>query len=246
MAAPGLAQRAGLVIALPEDDRAYIAQYLGEGVVGEAVPAQPVDNVAALLDLESKKGLVAEFVHGKQKGETRQIEFRQLDRRDGTVAFRLGVGPLQVMYGEISPGGSLHVHSIEDKDQGVVSRYSPPEPVLIRGMKPGDRKEERIKVSVFDLSRPERRTHKGQIDLVYQYMGAYRVTVPHGTHDALLFKWTYSGKVGPARIEDRQYFFFAPGVGPVAMIEQTDVSAMLVYQEHDKVAMVLTEIRDEE
>ncbi len=53
----------------------------------------------------------------------------------------------------------------------------------------------------------------------------------------------YDGKVGPARVKDDQYWFFADGVGPVARIDKKDISAMLVYRDKSKVAGVLVERR---
>ena len=67
------------------------------------------------------------------------------------------------------------------------------------------------------------------------------VTVPAGTFQAALFKWDYKGKVGPARVEDVQYRFFTEDVGTLAMIEKTDVTALLVYREHTKIGKVLIE-----
>ena len=63
--------------------------------------------------------------------------------------------------------------------------------------------------------------------------------VPAGTFKASLFKWHYKGKVGPAKVQDLQYRFFAKDVGTVAMIEKTDVTALLVYQQHTKIGKVL-------
>ncbi len=43
----------------------------------------------------------------------------------------------------------------------------------------------------------------------------------------------------PASVDDTQYCFFAPDVGIVAGIEQLDVSALLIYNRHTKIARVL-------
>ena len=60
------------------------------------------------------------------------------------------------------------------------------------------------------------------------------MTVPAGTYDAALVKWSYSGKIGPANIKDSQYRFLAPNVGMVAMIQIRSISALLVYNDHSK------------
>lgn len=229
------------IIPLGSDDRAYVDRYLGADVVGKAVEARPIGEVRELLALEQKAVLRAKIVHGEDRGETRRVGIERLRRGGGTPAWRISVGSEQVMYGQLSPGGDFEIHSVEKREQGVVTRYSPPEPVVVHGIEPGETRRLRIDVKVYDLARPDELTHSGHLDLTYEYVGAYEVTVPLGTFETVLFRWHYRGTVGPADIEDRQYYFIAPGVGVVAMVEQRDVSALFVYSEHSKVAAVLTE-----
>ena len=82
-------------------------------------------------------------------------------------------------------------------------------------------------------------THQGELQVTYEYLGAYRLTVPAGSFDTVVTKSTFSGKVGPAKIEDIQYRFFAEKVGLVATIENRQVSALLVYQSNKSIAKVL-------
>jgi hypothetical protein len=135
--------------------------------------------------------------------------------------------------------GDVEIVSTQDLQQGVISRYSPREPILLSNMNPGDTKHMRTAVKVYDLSHPDYLTHKGFMDITYSYVGAYEVKVPAGTFKASLFKWQYEGKVGPAKVQDIQYRFFAEDVGTVAMIERTDVTAFLFYQKHTKIGKVL-------
>jgi hypothetical protein len=137
------------------------------------------------------------------------------------------------------PGESLSIASDQDSEQGVLTRYSPPEPLLIAGMNAGDTREMKIDVKVYDLDDPADVEHKGTLDLTLTYVGAYKVTVPAGTFDAALLRWEYKGKVGPATIEDIQARFVAPNVGVVAMANKRDIAAMLVYNDHSKIGKVL-------
>ena len=121
----------------------------------------------------------------------------------------------------------------------MLTRYNPPEPLLIAGMNAGDTRTITINVKVDDLNDPEDLEHKGTINLTFTYVGAYKVTVPAGTLDAALLRWDYKGKVGPASIEDIQVRFVAPDVGMVAMADKRDIAAMLVYNDHSKVGKVL-------
>jgi hypothetical protein len=110
---------------------------------------------------------------------------------------------------------------------------------MLQGMAPGQERKEKLGVKVSDLSSPDDVNHEGSLDVNCRYIGAYKVNVPAGSFDAVLMKWTFKGKVGPASVDDTQYRFFAPDVGVVAAVEQLDVSAVLVYNRHKKVARVL-------
>lgn len=128
---------------------------------------------------------------------------------------------------------------VQDTEAGAITKYSPSEPFMLKGLAPGDERNMNLGLKVFALSDPDDLTHEGALDVNYRYIGAYKVNVPVGSFDAVLIKWTFKGNVGPATVDDTQYRFFAPGVGIVAGIEQLDVSALLVYNRHKKVARVL-------
>ena len=123
----------------------------------------------------------------------------------------------------------------------MLTRYNPPEPLLIAGMNAGDSKALTMKVNVYDLSDPKDVEHKGSLDVTLTYVGAYRVTVPAGTFDAALLKWDFKGKIGPASVEDIQARFVAPGIGMVAAAEKRDVAAFLIYNDNTKVGKVLVQ-----
>ena len=59
------------------------------------------------------------------------------------------------------------------------------------------------------------------------------------SYEAVLLKWQYNGKIGPAKVDDVQYRLLAEDVGTVAMVEKKNVSAMLVYNEHVNIGSVL-------
>ena len=59
-------------------------------------------------------------------------------------------------------------------------------------------------MKAFDLAQPDHLEHKGHLDLTYTHLGVYRVTVPAGSYEAAIFKWSYQGKIGPAKVDDVQ------------------------------------------
>ena len=86
--------------------------------------------------------------------------------------------------------------------------------------------------------------HSGLFSVSYTYLGRYRITVPAGTYPAALIKWQYHGDVGPAGFKGSQYWFFADGLGPIAVIDQQHISALLLYKKDTKYGKVFQEKLD--
>ncbi len=233
-----LAQSGGKVIPLRGADRENLEKHLGRGVVGKAVTAGAIEDVAKLLGLDKNEEVTGRVVSGDDKGKAVRVDLHSIARNEGRPAWKRTVGSKTVQYGELMEDGSVVTYAIVDNDEGVVTRYSPHEPAVMKGMEPGATRKMRINVEVSNLTSPEKVSHSGYLDLVYEYVGAYEVTVPLGKFDAVLFKWDYKGKIGPASVEDHEYIFVAPGIGEVASVYRTDVSAFLVYQSHEKAATV--------
>lgn len=226
-----LAQGAGAVVPLPAEMQAAAEKYL-PGVVGAAVPAFTIDPALASLHAGTRSYAI---VSGDDKGETEQ---HVVVAAKEPGQWRYTVGARTVFLREVK-GESLAIVTEEDTDQGVMTRFSPGEPLLIAGMNAGDEKKMSLKVNVFDLDDPDDLEHKGFLDVTLSYVGAYKVTVPAGTFDAALLRWDFHGKIGPAKIDDIQARFVAKDVGMVAAAEKRDIAAMLIYNDQTKVGKVL-------
>lgn len=229
--APAFAQGAGAVVPLPADMRAAAEKYL-PGVVGEAVPAFTIDPALASLAPGTRTYAV---VSGTTKAKTEQHVITALEKPG---QWRYTVGERTIFLREVK-GESLSIVSEEDNDKGVLTRYSPAQPLLLAGMNAGDEKTMTLKVNVYDLDDPDDLEYKGTLDLTLSYVGAYKVTVPAGTFDAALLRWHYKGKIGPASVDDIQARFVARDVGMVAAAEKLDVAALLIYNDNTKVGKVL-------
>ncbi|MCG6981793.1 MAG: hypothetical protein LJE88_10310 [Deltaproteobacteria bacterium] len=231
-------QFVGAEIQLPAVDRTFLEQILGKNVVGNPVVGAPISDPLDYFPLEEGTW-VYRVTNGKNKGKSVQQVLTRLIRDKPGTSWREAAGKNSLLYLLKTASGGVEIVSTEDQAQGVISRYLPREPITLPGMNPGDTKLMKTDVKVYDLSHPDHLAHKGFMNITYSYVGAYEVKVPAGTFKASLFKWQYNGKVGPATVEDIQYRFFAKGVGTVAMVEKTDVTALLVYREHTKIGKVL-------
>ena len=232
----GVAPAAADVIALPEADRKALEQLLGTSVIGDPIDAVPL--VAA--DMPLREGTwVYQIVAGGNEGQTQNNVVTHLQRDESGASWKVSAGSNEVVFVQVGDDESLSVVSEQDTDQGVITRFSPAEPILIPGMRPGDSRKVSIAVKVYDLSSPDEVSHSGSLNLEYGYVGAYKVTVPAGSYDAALLRWVYDGSVGPASVNDTQYRFVAKDVGIVASVEKKKISALLFYHDDSNIGRVL-------
>jgi len=227
----------GKIIELQAEDKAALA-ILGKGVVGKALPAKPIADTARLMPLNAGKWTYR-VLAGDHKG-TRQEDIiaRPKHEKSGN-SWRRVVGKKYIEYYRVRNGGKIEIASEVDLVEDVITRYAPIFPVLFNGMRPGDKNEVGTDIKVYDLHDPTDEKYKGRLKVTHTYVGAYEVTAPAGNYQTVLIKSSYKGKVGPASVNDVGYMFYAEGVGIVAAVERSHVSAFLFYDKKTKTPKVL-------
>ncbi len=216
-----------VVIQLPAADQQKIAAQLGAGVVGEPAPSKPIEDASVYFPLQEKE-LTYQVTSGPNAGKTQTLHVARSTRPNGRPAWRFQLSPTLTAFIRQTPDGDLTIPAVTDSDHGVVVVTTPPNPFVLKGMKPGDVRSFSQKVSVNYLDDPTRQDYAGSLDGTYTYVGTYQTTVPAGTFNAVLVRVRCEGKVGPAHTEDTAYYFFAPGTGLVAMIMQEDAEAFWI------------------
>ena len=227
------AQSSGPVIPLSDADRAQLDALLGKGVVGEALPSAPLKDAESYLP-RAGRTLTYQVVTPGQKPAIETHEIKDTTDAAFKPRWHYSVGEVSELYIQKDPAGKAVTSAEKDLDKKVLSRFIPGDPLVLTGLQPGQSAASSHKVEVSDLSNLNVISHSGSLDVTYSYLGTFRVTVPAGSYDAALVKWSYSGKIGPATIKDSQYRFLAPNVGMVAMIQIRSISALLVYNDHSK------------
>jgi hypothetical protein len=237
IAGGGVAQ-ADAAVPLPSADRAQLDKYLGAGVVGEPVAA------GALLPADQYMPTTGAVMTYRvlEQGEKPRTETHEVEQTTDPMfapGWRYARDPIGAIFMQPTKGGGIVIRGEQDLEEKVLSRFTPGQPLIIAGLKPGESRRVTAKVEVSDLSDPTQIDHKGSLDITYTYIGAYKVTVPAGSYDAALIRWDYEGSVGPADIKETLYRFIAPGAGLVAMIENRHISAMLIYNDKTKLGKLL-------
>jgi hypothetical protein len=228
----------GSVVPLPAAVKAQLDKYLGAGVVGDPVPSSPLLAADAYLP---PKGTVMTY-RVLEEGEKARTETHKVEETTDPKfkpGWRYVADPLGAMYFQPSSDGGVTIVGEEDRDNEVLSRFTPGEPLMIVGLKPGESRQVAVNVQVADLAKPDKITHKGSLTITYTHVGAYKVKVPAGSFDAELIRWDYKGEVGPADIKQTDFRFIAPHAGMVAMIQSKHISAMLIYNDKTKLGKLL-------
>lgn len=227
LAAAGSARADGVVLPLPAEDQKEIDAQLGAGVVGKALPSQPLGDLSSYFALE-ERALIFQVTAGKNAGTKQTLKVMKGQRPGGNAAWRFELSPTLAGYLNQTTEGDLMMPAVADSGEGVIVITTPANPFLIKGMNPGESKSFTQTVAVNYLDDPAKQDYSGSLTGTYTYVGTYQVTIPAGSYEAVLVKLHFKGKVGPAHTEDTAYYFFAPGTGVVAMISQEDVEAFYV------------------
>jgi hypothetical protein len=223
----GSAYADGVVLPLPPEDQQKITTQLGPGVVGNALPSKPIQDVSVYFPLQDK-ALIYRVTAGPHAGNTQTLGLAKVRRPGGKLAWRFQLSPSLAGFIHQTPEGDLMMPSVADAGEGVVVITTPANPFVLTGMKPGETRSYSQQVSVIELSDPADQEYSGSLTGTYTYVGTYQVKVPAGTYEAILLRLKCVGKVGPAQTKDAAYYFFAPGAGVVAMISQEDATAFWI------------------
>lgn len=214
----------GAVLPLPAKDQQEITRILGPNVVGQALPSKTLTDASVYFPLRERAS-VFQLTSGSNAGTKQTLRVMKGKRPNGNTAWRFELSPSLAGFINEGASGDLLMPAVSDTDEGVIVVTTPANPFVLEGMAPGESRNLSQKVSVNYLDDPSDQRYSGSLTGTYTYLGNYQLTVPAGSFPALLIRLEYSGKVGPAHTEDTAYYFFAPGVGVVAMISQEDVEA---------------------
>jgi len=230
-----LAADEGKVVPLSAEDQKALA-LLGEGVVGKALPAHPIEDAGKFLDLQAGPHTF-KIVSGKDQGKTQVETYTSLGAKDGSQHWKRTIGDQFDEFLALK-AGALGKTAETEKQHGYRAAFDPPMHEHV-GIAPGESVDLESKLRVSTEKDPSKIKYTGKMNSKLTYLGAYEVKVPAGTFEAILMKFDVTIHVGPADVEDVQYTFLAKGVGKVAELEALRVSAALIYHSHDKTAKVL-------
>jgi hypothetical protein len=228
----------GQVLALAPADQKQIEALLGSKVILSALPAQPLLPAAGYLPKNAHQMTFVVQEKGKKaRTETHVVATADRQKDGGDLQYEIKSVAREVFD---DMGQDKVVTREYDFDKDVVSTFTPGEPLILTGLRPGESRSSQIDVTVADIDKPTSIEFRGKLDVTYTHLGRFRVHVPAGDYDADLIRWTYTGDIGPASVETSQYRFLAENAGMVAMVQWRSISAMLIYHERSRVGKLLS------
>ena len=225
-------------VELPEDVRLALSP-LGEGTVGPALPARPIDDPAALRHL-APGTWTYEILDGANAGQIQRVTVARVDADDPGAGFRVETGDEDIQTLVVTADHEVLKTSQTDLRSDRIVTYRPGL-VLEQGMKAGEEKTVERQISTYKTKRPEEIEYNGELRYTTRYIGMYRVHTPAGSFDARLLEHAYEMKIGPATAKNQSYDFYADGIGNVAAVSRESVSAVLIYRRSSTSARVLVE-----
>jgi hypothetical protein len=225
--------------ALAESDRKLLESLLGKDVLGPPVSLPELGQPVTYLAPEHATRSYLRLASG-QPGPKEAHRVEPFPEQS-PPAWTYRIVGLESEALRQEPNGDLVVLGVNDFKEAVKTRYTPPKPLLPAGLAPGQERRAALQVQVFDTGQPEQLLHSGALDVVVDCLGAFRVKVPAGEFDAILIRSSAHGRIGPAKLDDVQYYFFTAAVGNVAFAQQREVKAFGVYRSTVREARVLAD-----
>jgi len=233
---PSAAAAQAPVIPLSDAVRSELAA-LGDGVVGEPLPAAPIEDPARLRHLADGTWLYR-IVAGANRGQQQTVRVERVAPGDGGATWRVVTGGDEVQQLKVTSEHEVLKLSQTDLQSDRIVVYRPGL-VLDPGMRPGQSKAVESRIATSKTGHPDRVEFEGELQYTTRYLGAYRVHTPAGSFDARLLEHHYTMKIGPAKAKYRSYGFYAEDVGNVAEVSDETVSALLLYRRSNRGARVL-------
>jgi hypothetical protein len=224
------------VVALPAQARAALAP-LGEGVVGAALPAPPIEDPARLRHLEPGTWTYR-ILAGANRGQLQSVRVERVPPDEEGASWRVVDDTGEIQRLKVTREHEVVKLSQRDaqSDRLVVYR---PGLVLESGMRVGESKAVSTGLATYKDDPPAKIEYEGQLDYTIRYLGVYQVTTPAGSYVARLLEHEYTMKIGPAKAQHRSYGFYADDVGNIAEVSSESVNALLVYRRSSESARVL-------
>ena len=134
--ASGSARAQGVVLPLPPQDLQKITAQLGPGVVGIALPSNPINDPAAFFPLQPK-AMTYKVMAGPNAGNVQSLGLVKTRRPSGRLAWRFQLSRSLAGFLRQTAEGDIIMPAVSDSGEGVVVVTTPANPFVPKGMRTG-------------------------------------------------------------------------------------------------------------
>src|SRR5258708_39840308 len=171
------ARAQGVVLPLPAQDQQNITAQLGPGVVGAALPSNPINDPSIYFPLQQKSQQF-QVVAGPHAGTVQTLGLWQARRPGGRKAWRFQMTPSLAGVMRETDQGDIIMAALTDSGEGVVVVTTPANPFLPKGMQPGETRNYVQQVSVNYLDDPTDHKYSASINPPSPYHLTFQLPVP--------------------------------------------------------------------
>lgn len=218
-----------------DEDLADVLKTFGPGVITHKSDSADVSAVEQFVSAELDERVFL-IVAGDDRGK--EMKFKVETQAGDQSIHLVHMGQDQVST-ILFTSSSLYRSQEIDDDTSSIARFSPAEPVLLSKHSSGTPVQSEIEVVVTSISKPSEITHRGTLNCTYEVLGTYEVNSPVGVFETICIRTRYKGSVGPAKINDSRYVFYAKGSGPIALRTASHIQAMIFYNKTKKQSLLL-------
>jgi hypothetical protein len=220
------------------EDRRQIEQAFKGALRYHPIHPETIEEPEALLGLDEPAFVYRVIVEsGPDRLETHRYIRKRETPDSERIEYRLNDEESQ--WFAASEGNDVVITGATDRKEGVRTEFNPAKPLIPRGLEPGGQRRTSSRVRIMGFDKPGRLRHEGEVDITLTHLGNFHVQIGFGEFDAYLLKLEAQGKIGPAKIMHRQYYFYAEDTGLVAFVETRKISAFAIYEKNERQAMVL-------
>ncbi|MEY2696914.1 MAG: hypothetical protein RL333_1052 [Pseudomonadota bacterium] len=225
--------------AFTAEDRRILEQGFQGMLRYHPIASEALDEPRALLAPEDSSHLYRVLPEGGAASEELHRYSGGGAEAEGVSRFEYQLNADESQFLELSEGQGVRIVGALDRKEGVRTEFQPPKPLLPKGLMPGQSVTATCKVRVLDLAHPDKVRHSGELSVTLTHLGNFHARVPAGEYDTTLVRLDSRGKVGPAEIMHRQYYFYAEDTGLVGFLESRRISAFAIYEKKQQQALVL-------
>lgn len=189
---------------------------------------EPIADAAALWPLADTdhKYLVIASNDAQELGDTLELDLERVDAEQGL--WELERPDRRIEYLRVDEAGNVVITAVDDLNHQVTTLYDPPMVLVPTALAPGEAKQFTSRVTIVRRDNRAIVRDQGEATKTITHQADQRVTTPTGEYTAHQLKVVMDTTLRLAKVHHDNTLWLTPGVGPVALEQSEQVTALVV------------------